>query len=413
MGISVVLPIAIWAAFAQTQITPTDRPPFLAEVLAISDTSVEIAEGNKLSQIATGKLRRLEFSRAAASSDTGVAENAAHQTTLIDGSTFQFSQVLLNDGTAEFQLTAGPPLEVPATSLHRLQLQQLNEAQWTQWQAISQSRTAADLLVLIRSAEALEKLEGVISKISAESVSFDFGGQIIEAPLAKLAGIRFFSSPTAGVNSASDARGEDENMRAKLIAIVVDRGGNRWLASSIGRARGSSNIELQLQCGVPVTIPLERMREIDFSSGSMQFLAELEPLARESTGRFELGVEIAGATSLFGARVSDQRRPGAMSLGPSLEFLGSGAVEYRIPAGFKRLAGAVELRPSGSRFTPCRVTIKLENQVLWQERLSEVGKLWQIDTEIIPDGRLRIEVQADSPTPVGDVVLCHDLCFVK
>jgi hypothetical protein len=420
MGCSFVLPLVIWAACSQTQITPTDRAPFSAQVLAISATAVELAEGSKLSQIATDKLRRLEFSGSLAPSGSNTvnsvaagASSIAKQATLVDGTTFQFSQIELNAGTAEFQLASGLRISVPATQLHSAQFQQLNEAQWTQWQAITKSRTSSDLLVLIRSSEALEKLEGVISKISADSVSFDFGGQNIDAPLAKLAGASFFTSPSTAANSSTATPRENEHPSGKLIAIVVDRSANRWLAANIDLARGSSNLEVRLQCGLPVTLPLEQLREIDFSTGNMQFLAELEPLVRESTGRFQLGVEIAGAASLFGARVSEQRQRGALALGPSLEFLGSGAVEYRVPADFTRLAGAFELRPTGSRFTPCRVTVKLENEVLWQESLSEVGKLRQMDIKIEPDRRLRIEVQADSSTPVGDVVLCHDLRFIK
>ncbi len=421
MGCSFVLPLVIWAAFSQTQITPTDRAPFSAQVLAISATSVELAEGSRLSQIATDKLRRLEFSSSSASSDStavgsavgGASSSIAKQATLVDGTTFQFDQIELNAGTAEFQLANRLKLSVPASQLHTAQFQKLNDAQWAQWQAISKSRTASDHLVLIRSSEALEKLEGVISRISSESVSFDFGGQNIDAPLAKLAGISFFTSPSAGGNSSTASQRGSEHPSGKLIAIVVDRSANRWLAANIELARGGSNLELRLQCGLPVTLPLEQLREIDFSTGNMQFLAELEPLVRQSTGLFQLGFEIAGAASLFGARVNEQSQRGTPALGPSLEFLGSGAVEYRVPADFTRLAGAFELRPSGSRFTPCRVTVKLENEVLWQESLSEVGKLRPMDVMIEPDGRLRIEVQADSPTPVGDVVLCHDLRFIK
>lgn len=418
MGISIALPLAIWAACAQTQIAPIDRAPFSGQVLAISNTSVEIAEGNKLTQIATDKLRRLGFSGQAESSSSSAIGSAdggalARQSTLVDGSTFQFSQFTMSAGTAEFQLPGAQKLSVPATQLHRVQLQQLNEAQAAQWQAISQSRTSSDLLVLIRANDALEKLEGVISKISTESVSFDFGGQVIDAPLAKLAGITFFTSPEASRGSTTAGQGDKEKQNGKLIAIVSDRSHNKWLAANIEMARGSSNVELRLQGGLPVTLPLDQVREIDFSSGNMRFLAELQPLVNESTGRFQLGIEIAGAASLFGARVSEQRQRGTHSLGPSLEFLGSGVVEYRVPPEFSRLVGAFELRPKGSRFTPCRVTIKLENKVLWQEILTEVGQLKQIDVLIEPDQRLRIEVQADSPTPVGDVVLCHDLRFIK
>ncbi len=417
MGFSMVLPLVIWAVVAQVQITSTERGPFPAQVLAISDASVEVSEGNKRSQIATDKLRNLSFNQSSGENPKGTqvdGRNSALRATLVDGSTLYYRACSLSDGTAKFELGWGGPLSLPASSLFSIQFQPLSEPQSVQWQAIAQSRSSADLLVLIRAADALEKLEGVVSKVTEDAVSFDFGGQTIDAPRSKLAGVRFFSTTNAE-NGSSTAKNDTVrgDTLQKLTAIVVDQQGNRWLTSHIALARGSANLELQLRCGGALTLPLEQLREIDFSSGSMQFLAEMVPLSHSATGRFELGIDIAEADALFGARQRDLRRPGSGALGPSLEFLGSGVVEYRVPADFSRLMGAFELRPAGNRFTPCKVIIKLDGQTLWQERLNETGKVWPIDAEIKSDGRLRIEVIADAPTPVGDVVLCHDLRVVK
>lgn len=410
MGFSVFLPLAIWAAVAQTQVTPTKGQPFPAQVLAITASEVELAEGNKLSQRSVAQLRRLSFGDPREPQPANPAgDNSAQQATLIDGSAFHFDEFTLANETAQFALAAGTSLTVAAEKLHRVQLQTLSTAQWTQWQAIAQSRTSADMLVLIRSAEALEKLEGIVSQVTATAASFNFSGQDIDAPLTKLAGIRFFTDSATGTSGPAVAATSDD----KLAAIVLDRQGNRWLAAELTLPRGGSNLQIRLQCGATLALPLSQLREIDFSSGSMQFLAELDPLVHETSGRFDLAVDIAGTDQLFGARAMDVRQPGSPRLGPSLQFLGSGAVEYRVPADFTRLQGAVELRPSGSRFTPCKVVVKLENEVLWQQRLSETGQLRPLDVEIKPDGRLRIEVVADAPTPVGDVVLWHELRFIK
>jgi hypothetical protein len=433
MGFPIALPLAIWAACAQTQIIPTDRSPFSAQVLAIGDTAVEVAEGSKLSQVPIDKLRRLSFSAASEASanptsglavvigtvDAGTGSpsvaQSGRQATLLDGSTFVYERFDLAAGKAEFKLTGELVVTLPISAVHRVQMSPLSEPQQTQWQAIAESRIAADIVVLIRSPEALEKLEGVISRVTPEVVSFDFGGQNIDAPLAKLAGVRFFTNAsTAGTRPRS---GDGATAVGPLTAIVVDRSGNRWFASRLSLPRGSALLEMNLQCGASLVLPVEHLREIDYSSGSMQYLAELEPLKREAMDRLQMGVEIPGAKGLveglFGARLQDLRRPGSAVQGPSLEFLGSGAVEYRVPADFSRLVGGVELRPSGSRFTACQVTVKLDNQVLWQQRLSELGQVWPIDVPVKSDGRLRIEVAAETLTPVGDVVLCHELRVVK
>lgn len=423
MGLYVwLLPLSLWAAFAQTEVATTEQAPYPARVLSISVDGVELETGNKLSNIPLDKLRRLRFAKnggeervggPANSNPSASPRNSAHQVSLRDGSLFGYRSFSLAAGTARFELEAGVEFSLPANEVQHVQLQELSPAQWTQWQAIVQSRASGDTLALIRSADALETLEGIVSAVNAEQVSFDFGGQNIDAPLTKLAGMRLFAParPTTGAN-----RGDSS---AKLAAIVQDRSGNRWMTAAVSQSRGSAAVELLLQSGARLTLPVEQLAEIDFSAGSTQFLADLEPLSRDSNrspsagGGLPIGLTVAGAEGLFGPRARNMTHAGQPSLGMGLEFLGGGSISYRVPPEFTRLRGEVELRPSGNRFTPCLVSVQLENKVLWQERLSETGRRWPVEVPIAPDGRLRIEVTTEAETPVGDVVLWHDLRLVK
>lgn len=422
MGLYVwLLPLSLWGAFAQTEVATTEQAPYPAKVLGISADGVELEIGNKLSTIPLDKLRRLRFDNNSAEENAGAnsganepISNSAHRVTLRDGSLFGYRTFALAAGTARFELEAGAQLSLPASEVQHVQLQELSSAQWTQWQAIVQSRASAgDTLVLIRSAEALETLEGIVSAINSEQVSFEFSGQTIDAPLTKLAGLRLF----APVRPATQASGEGSS--SKLAAIVLDRSGNRWMTAAVSQSRGSADVQLLLQGGAKLLLPVEQLAEIDFSSGSTQFLADLEPLSRDSnrgqtaSGELPLGLTVAGAEGLFGAHARNLSQAGQPSLGPGLEFFGSGSISYRIPPNFTRLRGEVELRPTGNRFTPCQVSVKLENEVVWQERLVETGRRWPVDVPIEPDGRLRIEVTTGTETPVGDVVLWHDLRMVK
>ncbi len=412
-----LLPLLLWAAVAQTEVATTDQAPYSAHVLSISAAGVELESGGKPAVIPLDKLRRLSFAKPVAGQSTSGHSNAAQQVTLRDGSQFRYQTFSLAGGNASFELESDSALKLPAAAVEHVQLQQLTPPQWTQWQAIVQSRATADRLVLIRSADALEKLEGIVSAVDADAVSFDFSGQVIDAPLAKLAGLCLFSASPANSDGS-------EGARAKLSAIVHDRSGNRWMAAAIALPKNSQRVELQLMSGATVALPLEQMSEIDFSSGSTQYLADMQPLARSSknsaagsgestSGTLPLGLTVAGADNLFGARSRSVRELGRVTMGPSLEFIGSGSITYRIPEGFTRLRGEVELAPSGNRFTPCQVSVLLENEVIWQERLSETGRRWTVDVPVVADGRLRIEVSTDAQTAVGDIVLWHELRLEK
>ncbi len=421
MGSFVWLPLILWATLAQTEIAPTEQSPFAAKILAISADGVEFEAENQRDQLPLDKLRRIKFADAPAGatdrSAEPLADNAPLSALLSDGSQLDYRRFNLSAATAEFELADGSHLSVPGKELLQVQFQTLTPAQWLQWQAIAQSRASADLLALIRSPEAIEKLEGVVLAVSPEQVSFDYGGQAIDAPLAKLAGIRFFS------NSSTESASNKPGGQGKLTAITRDRSGNRWMCSAVSLSNsslsdgslssGGPHVSLTLRCGASLQLPLEQLAEIDFSSGSTQFLAELSVLQRETTETARLSIPIAGANELFGAHPRDLRQPGNASLGPSLEFLGAGSISFRIPSHYTRLRGEVELSPPGSRFTPCIARVKLDKQVVWEQRLSETGRRWPVDVAVTADARLQLEVALEAETAIGDVVLWHDIRLVK
>jgi hypothetical protein len=409
MGSFVWFSLTLWAACAQIEIIPTEQAAFTAKLLAIDANAVEFEVENRPSKLALDKVRRLSFATRGAGSPPvsakPLAENTGGTAKLSDGSQLNYQQFALRDGKAVFQLAADSRLQVSGKELLYVQLQKLTPAQWTQWQAIVQSRASADLLALIRSPEAIEKLEGIVLAVDAEQVTFDFGGESINAPQGKLAGLRFFSGSAEGSSANAPP--------SKLVAIAQDRSGNRWMCSHISLPSGGQQISLSLQCGASLVLPLDQLAEIDFSTGSTVYLANLTAIERETADSLTLAVPVSGSKELFGAYPRDLREPGSASLGPSLEFLGTGSISFRIPADYTRLRGEVELRPSGNRFTPCVARIKLNNQLLWEQNLPETGRRWPVDVAVAADARLKLEVASSAATPIGDVVLWHDIRLVK
>jgi hypothetical protein len=393
------LHLALTLLTAPVEIAATDRPDFQAELESISETSVRVAADSETLEIPLEKLRSVRFTGVQPASPAA----GAKRVTLADGSVFSCSQLTCSAETVRFSLFENT-VELPTEHVLHIQLQDLKGPLETQWAAISQSRLSGDALVLIRSTEALEKLEGIIVAVGPESVSFDFGGQVIDAPLTKLAGLCFFSNR------------QKQESATPLSAVVSDQVGNRWMAHRVQAPVGPDSqprATLSLVCGPDVELPLDRLREIDFSFGSMQFLADLDPILSESTKQIDLLANISGVKKLFAPRRMEPVPLSSQVLGPSLKFLGSGSTTYRVPPGFTRLVGAIELRPVGNHFTPCSVSILLENKVIWQQQLSEAGSLESIDLGITPDARVKLEVVANSATPVGDTVIWHELRFVK
>jgi hypothetical protein len=258
-----------------------------------------------------------------------------------------------------------------------------------------------DSIVLIRSAEALERLDVVIQSISADSVKFEFSGQTLDAPRSKLAGVCFFNLAEASTPLA------------RLMAVVSDSAGNRWLAAQLAAPTGNPDILLTTRGGVKIHAPRSQLSEIDYSSGSLRFLADIEPLRLEVQDKYGVSSLVAGLADMFGPRKVVDGNPRAAAFGPTLEFWGSGSAVYRVPAEYTRLAGTVSLNPPGNRYSPCLVSVLLENKTIWERRLDNAGQPVEIDLPVQGDQRLTLLIQAQTAHPVGEIVSWHALRFVK
>lgn len=314
--------------------------------------------------------------------------------------------VLLNDGTRilpnqltgkgqEVVLEIAPALalRVPANHIRSVQFQKLTEKQLPQWRAIQESRLTADTLVVVRSADALDKIEGQILEINAERVVFEFNKQKIEAPRSKLAGLRFLTPPV-------------QNQRIK--AIVTDLWGNVYQAVQLV-SPSTKSVDMTLACGAKISLPVGQLANIDFSVGSIKYFAEMTPIGNDRASGFAAKIPVAGADQLF----APQPVKLPHSNGPSLKMLGSGSVTYRVPDEYHSVAGKVYLAPEGEQFTPCTVELRLENDVLWQGKLKHPTDRLEFSVPVVADKRLQLNVQADSSYPVGDVVMWQELRMMK
>lgn len=392
MNLILLLTAMLVSVAGQVEVLPTQGEPLRGELEGIDAGVLTLRTDAGTQQLPWEKLRAVEFS--SAQQPAAGALVALH-----DGSSFTVPQFASDGEEFTGMLFAEQPIALPTSFLSHVRLQSLTAAQRTQWQAIVASRAGGDALVLIRSPEALETVEGIIVAVNSESVQFEFGGQRIDAPLSKLAGIRFFATDAV---RATDA----------LVGVVDDIGGNQWLAASMRSSPASPGaLELILVGGAQLEIPMERLARIDFTAGSLQYLTELPPLSATTKPQFEFKEKITGLENLFGAGARKSTSPAAS--GPDVEFLGTGTVTYRIPSGYQRLRGSVELRPPGNSFTPCTASVRMDNELLWSERLSEPRQLHQLDLRIEPDRRLQLEVTTASKFPVGAVVVWHALRFEK
>lgn len=339
--------------------------------------------------IAIAELRTIQFGQR----PNSIGQSPDLRIQLTDGTNLRVNQVVTESAKIKLSIPPATTFEVEPAQIRYLQFQGLNEKQHTQWRAIVESRIADDTLVIARSAESIDKIEGQILEITPQKVVFQFNKQKIDAPLTKLIGLRFFSPPAK---------------TQRVTANITDVIGNNFQVAEFGSST-STSLNFTLSCGAKLALPIDQLAQIDFSSGSIVYLADLKPLNFERSNVTSFKTNIVGAEQLF----APQRMTLPASNNPSLKMTGSGVITYRLPEACSKFMGQVFLAPPGEQFTACQVAIKLENQTLWEGKLNSPVDRLDFSLEVQPDQRLQLIVKAMANYPVGDVVVWQEPRVIK
>jgi len=373
----------------RVEVTETDQSTYKADLLGFSGSSIDLQSGGNR-KIPFENILRLRFTTSKATTK----EDASMAIEMRGGSRIAASG-MTSDGKNVTIASGSGQLVFSSKSISTCLFEKLGAELLPQWKSFVESQVASDMLVLARSEDSLDKIEGLIGKVTSEFVSFDIDGQNVDAPRDKLAGIKYFSSDTA---------------LGPLAGVVRDVHGNEWVISSITSAGDSCT--LKLNGGESVTLRMVDLTEVDLSYGNSRYVADIEILERSSLPRFQLGIELPDAAKLFGARrVEPKSKPGLK--GPSVEFIGAGTSTYRVPAGFSKLVGSVELKPGGQAFMACRAAVMLENKILWEHSFDSTRKPQEISLFVESDKRLRLVVETKADHPLGDTVIWNQLRLLK
>ena len=163
---------------------------------------------------------------------------------------------------------------MPQNALSAVRFQPADAALLEKWNEIVAKPSTRDQLV-VRNGELLDRLEGTVGSLDAETLTFYVGDSAVPIPRnkPKLFGIVLAANP---------------GNRPDPLCLLALKNGDRFGVGEISYRVGQ--LTVTLPTGGSFDLPIERIASIDFGREKVQFLSELEPRVREHKPFYDTSV---------------------------------------------------------------------------------------------------------------------------
>jgi len=370
------------ASAIQVRVTTVDGVTSDVDLVRVTDLGIQIDSGGNPMTLAFDDL--LSVTR----TDPPSITSPTMRVELVSGSRVAVSGVTSDGDTATLVLREQEPLNVPIKEIRWLRFRGSSPTVDPQWLGMVDKPRTTDVLVVRRTGDSLDEVEGIVKSMTAKAVTIDLDGEDLPAPIDKLEGVLF-------ANSSRDAK------QGKLL--IEDTTGSRWKATSITAGKDDSLL-ISLAEGVTHQLPLSQLRMIE-STGSVQFLAPEMPAESSFEANAKIGLNNQLANQWFGAKSDDDR---------DIVLHADSFVEYRLDGQFSTILGTVLFDPSVAAGGNCSMKVLLDGKVVWDQTFDvSDSKPRGYELPIGSSKRVRFEVKSAGDGDLGDTLRVRQPRLVK
>ncbi len=307
---------------------------------------------------------------------------------LIDGSRLTGQEFTINKRAGRLVVSENEFVDIPTRSIHFIRFSPSSAKVDEAWNEALKTKVAGDLLV-VRKKETLDFSEGVVGNITTEKVDFELEKEPLEVPRRRVDGIIFAPS---------------EKEPPAAACVFEDANGWRLMAKSVLLENGL--LKITTASGPVVSRPLVHLTRLDFSSGKVRFLSDLEWDSMEHKPFIQLNLAAQN-------RFNEPRRDRAyestkLSLqgktyAKGLCVKSRTQIVYRLPSGMKSFKAVVgiddTMRNKGGHV---RLVISADNQILFDEGIGDKDPPRELDLNLTGAARLKILVDYGENQDVAD-----------
>ena len=244
------------------------------ELQRLGDGTVELSKADgDLLRLSFQEVKQLEF----ANPEPDDPPKSGSFIQLVDGSRLSFQSIELDDEKARIT-SAGTSArwECDPHVVRAIRWRMPGEKEDPRWNEILAKDETDDLLVI---RETMDYLKGVAHEVTPDTILFEYAGDTIPAPLAKVAGLALFRK-----------EGDLPSPRLRLTTSA----GSRWLLESASLDRGE--LSITSVAGASRRLAIDQVQSIVFPELNAVFITDLEPTSVQFTpyfGSSRIGESIA------------------------------------------------------------------------------------------------------------------------
>lgn len=385
-------------------ITTLDGKTLECEVLELEEASASLAIAGKKESFKAEQIKQLRRS----SIGSVVTDSfASISVRLRDGSELRAGDVhkdgkqivLTQDGEKQ---DAGK-ISIPEGEVEWIRFRETSANNQNQWNELIAATSKTDRLVVLRSGDVVDSVEGVVAGIDEKEVRFDFDGESIKAPKSKLLGVTFFALA--------------KKSYAPAKVIVKSASGHMLNAAKLRKQSidGKDILSITTSGAIDITIPWSDLSELDYSAGNLKLCSELNPLESKWIGNKDYPGDKEIAQKLFSPHVERYGTTGPTEATEESDyvFLGSGEIVFRVPEGMARFQTTIAGAPGAQVRGWTTVIVKQEDEVIFQQSFRPEVERMPVDVPVSGNRRVSLITQPDDKRQAEDAIWWLQPRFVK
>ncbi|MEX0585989.1 MAG: NPCBM/NEW2 domain-containing protein [Pirellulales bacterium] len=325
---------------------------------------------------------------------------------LIDGSRLLARELSLDGAHATLSLGT-QTVRLSTATIRSVELQSVTDPVAKRWAELRAAKATADRLVVRRSEQTIDSMEGTVRKLTPDTLHFELDGDVAKVRRTKVFGFLLYRP--------GDRRVDD------VVAYVDEVTKTRWAASRLQLEK--DGLRLVTSAGLEVVRPWSSIVRLDFSAGKIQYLSDLEPEAVTWTPLVASAALTPEFESFFRPRRDRALRGGSLQLAKSengrrtiqsfdkgLALHSRTRLVYRLPSSFRTFTAVAGIDARMKGAGGVRLEILADEKRLFDRTIRGADEPVPLSFDVQGAGRLTIVVDFGDD---GDVADHLDLCDAR